>query len=212
MKDEGVWIHCGELMLEGRLSWGSSVGAVLCHPHPRYGGDMQNNVVMAAREALVALGATVLRFNFRGVGSSHGVCGDGDGEVQDVGAAIHFLSERVGCRPSRIILVGYSFGAWVGLRAVSQGLGVLGCVAIAPPLEIWDLSFAKSLGGRKLLVAGDRDPFCSHGLLRDLMESLQEPKEMVILAGADHFFWGWESRLTWVIQERVGSWIQAVQD
>lgn len=207
MEERQVRVPCGDLLLEGRLAYGSGFGALLCHPHPLYGGCMEDYVVMTGWKALVALGGSVLRFNFRGVGSSQGEPGEGEGEVEDVRAAMRFLQTEARCTPSRTLLLGYSFGAWVGLRALALESEILGWVTLAPPVAVWDLSFASLLGGRKLVVAGDRDPLCGHEPLARFVACLSEPKETVILSGADHFFRGWESKLRELIQNRVASWV-----
>lgn len=194
------------LKLEGMLSSGGRFGAVLCHPHPMYGGSMDNNVVHAAAGALQRSGWTTLRFNFRGVGRSQGSTGDGTQEVEDVTAAIMFLNGQEGIPPERTVLVGYSYGAWVGLRALERNQAILGWVAIAPPLGIWDFSFAKGLGGRKLILAGDEDEFCPVPELRRFVDTLPDPKESSILAGADHFFWGQEAAISRALEVVTKEW------
>lgn len=191
------------LTLEGLISEGADKGAVLCHPHPMYGGSMDNNVVLAAAAAFQKLGWTTLRFNFRGVGSSEGTPGDGEREVRDVQAALRCLRVTRGMVAERIMLVGYSFGAWVGLRALLGREALLGWVAIALPVGIWDLSFAVQIGGNKLIIAGDRDPFCPLHDLNRFLETLPDPKDHVILPGVDHFFWGQEGSLSRVLEERL---------
>jgi hypothetical protein len=204
--EESVVIRCGDLNLEGRLFEGGPNAAVLCHPHPLYGGSMDNNVVQACARVLQELGWTSLRFNFRGVGRSQGAAGEGEAEVEDVLAAILFLQEARGISLERLILVGYSFGAWVGLRALEKGEPILGWVAVAPPVGLWDFSFARGISGRKLLLAGDRDDFCPVPAFNALAQSLPEPKAWAILPGADHFFWGQEPALRSKLKEVLPSW------
>ena len=212
MEEERVWIPSGGLLLEGRFCRGRGLAALVCHPHPGYGGDMENNVVMAAYGALAKLGWSVLRFNFRGVGQSQGTCGDGEMETLDVRAAVRFLGARAGCALSKTVLVGYSFGAWVGLRALSEMEPMLGWVAIAPPAGIWDFSFAAALAGRKLLLVGEEDPFCDPSKLEELMRILEEPKEVVALPGVDHFFRGAELRLAGELERAISSWSCDLKD
>ncbi len=204
--EETVSFPCGDLSLEGRLLEGGPFGAVLCHPHPLYGGNMENNVVHACARVLQELGWTTLRFNFRGVGRSQGAPGEGEAEWEDVRAAIRLLQEARGISLDRLILVGYSFGAWVGLRALEKGEPLLGWVAVAPPVGIWDFSFARKLAGRKLLLAGDQDDFCPAPAFSSFAESLPDPKKWAILPGADHFFWGHEPALCSELKQVLPSW------
>ncbi len=212
MQEERVWIPHGDLVLEGKLALGRDLAGLVCHPHPAYGGDMENNVVTATCLGLAAAGASVLRFNFRGLGLTAGMKGEGDLELQEVKAALEFLKLRTGCDASRLVLAGYSFGAWVGLRALREMEPVLGWVAIAPPVALWDFSFCKGIAGGKLVLAGGNDQFCPSDLLQEFFGGLQDPKEMMILAGADHFLGGFESRLRDMVREKVLSWAQALGD
>lgn len=212
LQEERVWIPHGKFMLEGRLVLGRALAGVVCHPHPGYGGDMENNVVMAACRGLAAAGVSVLRFNFRDAGPSPEVMAEGESEIQEVRAAVEFLRDRTGSDASDLVLAGYSFGAWVGLRALMEMEPILGWVAIAPPLGIWDFSFAKLIAGRKLLLAGNQDQFCPLALLENFFESLEEPKEIKILDGVDHFLWGLDSRLTHIVKEATLSWVKEFLD
>lgn len=206
MQEQRVWIPHGEAVLEGRLSLGQGLAGVVCHPHPGYGGNMENNVVRAACLGLALAGASVLRFNFGGAGPGPEATGEGESQVREVRAAVEFLENRTGCKASGLVLVGYSFGAWVGLRALREMEPILGWVAVAPPLGIWDFSFANDIGGRKLLVAGTQDQFCPLTLLRGFFHGLEQPKELRILEGADHFLWGFEANIADIIKENISSW------
>jgi len=190
MKEEKVFIPCDGLTLEGLLSVQEALpvrgGVVLCHPHPLYGGEMDNPVVTAAAEAAVEEGFQTLRFNFRGVGKSEGAHANGVGEKEDVRAAIEFLSTKVD-GPS-LILVGYSFGARVGLPVAMEDARVKGMVAIAPPLEMYDFDFLKGSKKNKLVIVGNRDLTCPMGRLKELYQHIEEPKALTVIQGADHFF------------------------
>jgi alpha/beta superfamily hydrolase len=204
--EKAIFFPVGGLQLEGMFYSAGDLGAVICHPHPLYGGSMENNVVHAAAQTLQRHGWSTLRFNFRGVGRSQGSTGDGTDETEDVLAAIAFLQERQGIPPHRVVLIGYSYGAWVGLRALGRSRSLLGWVAIAPPVGIWDFSFAAGIAGKKLILAGDRDEFCPQQALKDFFDSLQEPKECRIVQGADHFFWSQESALSRAMELVAKSW------
>src|SRR6516162_8179534 len=123
MKEEQITFSSGELMLEAMIARpGTSTvkrGAVVCHPHPLYGGSMYNNVVEAALEAMWRMGWATLRFNFRGVGESEGEHSGGSGEADDAAAATRFLATELGLKPGDIVLAGYSFGAMAAMKAAS---------------------------------------------------------------------------------------------
>jgi hypothetical protein len=190
MKEEKVFIPCDGLKLEGLLSVQEALpargGVVLCHPHPLYGGEMDNPVVTTAAEAAVEEGFQTLRFNFRGVGKSEGTHADGVGEKDDVRAAIELLNSKVD-GPS-LILVGYSFGAMVGLPVAIEDARVKGVVVIAPPLEMHNFDFLKGSKKDKLVIVGNRDLYCPVGKLKELYQHLEDPKSLVMIEGANHFF------------------------
>jgi alpha/beta superfamily hydrolase len=190
MKEEKVLIPSDGLTLEGLLSVQEALpvrgGVVLCHPHPLYGGEMTNPVISTAAEVAAEEGFQTLRFNFRGVGESEGTHADGVGEKDDVRAAIEFLSARVDGLP--LILVGYSFGAGVGLPVAIEDARVKGMVAIAPPLEMYDFDFLKGSKKDKLVIVGNRDLYCPIERLKELYQQLEDPKSLVLIQGADHFF------------------------
>jgi hypothetical protein len=165
-------------------------GAVVCHPHPQYGGDMENAVVVAAGAALVAAGIAALRFNFGGVGRSTGVSGGGASEVADVRAAFDALAARLGAGVP-LALVGYSFGAWAALRAAADGCPARRIVAIGPPLAFLDWSFLGALGVPVDVLVGDRDQFCDAARLGQLPAGIGRR----IIRGADHFFGGHEAEV-----------------
>ncbi len=143
-----VFIPCGTLTLEGILerpdNHGDLPAAVICHPHPLYGGNMHNNVVRALRKALLEKGVMCLRFNFRGTGRSWGTHGEGIDEIQDVLAALDFIESQERVDPKRIILAGYSFGCWVGLHAAYRDTRPSMLIGISPPLDVSDFSFLKT--------------------------------------------------------------------
>lgn len=192
MREEKVWIPSQGIQLEGLLSipeaFSMKGGVVLCHPHPQYGGDMHNPVISTAAETALEEECSTLRFNFRGVGRSGGSYGNGVGEREDVKAAIEYLFSKLNPSTLPLILVGYSFGAWAGLSAVTQDNRVMGMVAIAPPLELYDFRLLEGCKKKKLFMAGDQDLFCPAALLESWFGKLDEPKSLAIIEGADHFF------------------------
>src|ERR1700730_447993 len=145
--------------LEGRLALVPEPrgGFVLCHPHPLYGGDMDNPVVIRAAEVVQAAGYATLRFNFRGVGTSTGSHDKGEGEREDVRAAVAALAGHVP-PGGQVGVIGYSFGAWTAARAMRPGDAPLGL--IAPPLGMFEFQLPTSPGGRIHVVAPPCCPYC----------------------------------------------------
>jgi alpha/beta superfamily hydrolase len=192
MREERVSIPGNGITLEGLLSIHEALpfqgGVVVCHPHPQYGGDMDNPVVVTAVEAAAREGFSTLRFNFRGAGGSEGTYADGEGEKEDVRAALSYLSSRLKGDDSPIHLVGYSFGAWVGVPVAVEDERVKGIVAIAPPLEMYSFKSLISCKKPKLIIAGNRDFLCPAASLEDLYQQMEEPKSLRMIPGADHFF------------------------
>jgi alpha/beta superfamily hydrolase len=182
----------GAVDLEGDLFVPSNCtrAAVVCHPHPQYGGDMNNAVVCAIAGVLRQAGYATLRFNFRGVGASTGVYGGGVGEIEDARNAVRYLRERSG--GAAITLAGYSFGALVGLQAGMSMEEVDRLIAVAPPLAFADLTFLSQCEKGKLFIVGDCDQFCSLTELREALVRIAGPNTLRIVPGADHFFAGHE--------------------
>jgi hypothetical protein len=185
-----VTIPSSGVTLEGIL-WPASAEAparvtVVCHPHPQYGGTMHNKVVFRAGRALQNLGMAVLRFNFRGVGKSTGSYDFGKSEKDDVRAAIDYLHKLY--PQAELILVGYSFGAWVGLQVGCRDERVAYLVGIGTPVAANDFSFLANCSKPKLFIHGTEDEFGSVEQIRALLLSLSEPKELVLIEGANHFF------------------------
>lgn len=186
-----VRIPCGDLELEGVLHLPQAPefpGVVVCHPHPLYGGNMDNNMVVAVCQALVSRSIAALRFNFRGVGRSLGRFGQGVGEREDVKAALDFL----GARASRLGLAGYSFGAAVAIAVAPEEPRVRALAFISPPLFPPGLEPLKKVGEAKLFISGSADAFVPSLQLQRSVEELPPPHELKIILGADHFWWGYE--------------------
>ena len=170
--------------------------AIVCHPHPLYGGTMDNGVVVAIAQALAARGIAALRFNFRGVGRSRGRFNGGAGETDDARGALAFLRAQGGVDPRRLYVVGYSFGAWVGLRCVEEAEEIAGVVAVAPPLLVLPHEgLLRDFIGPRCFIVADRDQFCSIERLRAFVATLSPPVEVKVVHGADHFLWGHEEEV-----------------
>lgn len=194
--DEKVTFPAGDLLLEGRLARSASgrdVGVVLCHPHPLHGGNMYSNVISAVARVLQEHDVVTLRFNFRGTGTSQGSHGGGDAEGEDVTAAVAYL---LNCQAvSTLAVLGYSFGAGVGLLAGAADPRVSALVGVAPPVARRDFSPLLTCPKPKLFVVGDKDHVCPLPTLQDLLARCPEPKTLTLLPGADHFFLGREAEI-----------------
>jgi uncharacterized protein len=181
--------------LEALLNAGSpnaTHAAIVCHPHPLYGGTLHNKVVFHAMKALNSFGFPVLRFNFRGTGLSEGEHSNGIGEVEDVHTALDWL-EREFNLP--MIFAGFSFGAAVGLRATYADPRVPALIALglpAIPIEnrVYDFEFLRGCVKPKLFLSGSRDQFGPVGKLEALVDTFADPKKLVRIEAGDHFFAG----------------------
>jgi uncharacterized protein len=184
----------GEVRLEAvlhRPEPQAAAAVAVCHPHPQYGGDMDNYVVIALCERLSAAGMAALRFNFRGTGKSEGSYEGGAGEVADLAAALRWL--RGHDEISRLGACGYSFGAMVANRA--KDVAAIACVSPANPLVAADVPL--------LLVSGEEDQFVRPAALREFADQ-HEGVEVEVFPGVDHF---WQSGLG-EVTERVVSFLR----
>jgi alpha/beta superfamily hydrolase len=161
---------------------------VLAHPHPLYGGTMHSKVVFQAAKAFCRIGCTVLRFNFRGVGASEGSFDNGTGELADFRRALDFAAARY--PGAELWAAGMSFGAWVALTVGVEDDRVSALLAIAPPLEMYDFGALRGSTKPKFFVQGERDELCPLKTMREFYAQLSEPKELVVVDGADHLFDG----------------------
>ena len=198
-----VTIPCQEFTLEGIIALPEGDGPfpliVVCHPHPLYGGNMYNNVVHAVCEKLGERNMAWLKFNFRGVGTSGGSFAGGNGEKEDVKAAISFAESRSKVDRKRIGLSGYSFGSMVAFSAAVEDGRVAAVAGISPfiqPENLFD-HYVKP----KLLVCGTRDEFISVKTLEQLFQRIPEPKELDIYQGVDHFWVGEEEPMAEKVSE-----------
>jgi alpha/beta superfamily hydrolase len=195
--------------LEALLNAGSTSAthaAVVCHPHPLYGGTLHNKVVFHAMKALNGFGFPVLRFNFRGTGLSEGEHANGVEEVEDVRTALDWL-EREYTLP--IIFAGFSFGAAVGLQATYADPRVpvligLGLPVVAIESRNYNFEFLRTCTKPKLFVSGSRDQYAPPGQLEALVNTFADPKKLVRIEAGDHFF---EGRLR-EMREALESWVR----
>ena len=176
-------------------SEGPPLAAAVCHPHPLFGGTMHNKVVYQTAKTIHRFALPVVRFNFRGVGLSEGVHDKGAGEERDVLAVIDFLAAEYPAVP--LLLAGFSFGSWVGLRAGCGDRRVTELLGLG--LQVGDqdsgsISYLDGCEKPKLLVSGEFDRFGPPHRLRAMVEQfpprVREKTRVVIVAGGDHFFAG----------------------
>lgn len=206
MNESPATFRCADLQLEGLIAipaQNPAGAAVVCHPHPMYGGSMYNNVVEAALDALWQCNYATLRFNFRGVGASEGEYEGGEGEVEDARAAAAFLRERTGL--AEVTLAGYSFGAAMAVAAGLANPSVDRVVAIALPVGVMKVSFEHPVSKALLLFSGDRDSYSPLETLREMAGKVGPAVRLKVIEGADHFFGGSESRLSKAIAAALAS-------
>ncbi|MGB9381629.1 alpha/beta hydrolase [Candidatus Binatus sp.] len=207
MDEKQVSFRAGELTLEGLIAnpGGDAPAAVVCHPHPIYGGSMYNNVVEAMLAALWQLGYATLRFNFRGVGGSDGEHDGGPGEVDDAIAAMGNLLAQPGVRKEGAVMAGYSFGAMVAVSAGYERAEIARIVAVAIPLAMADARIPDGASKPVLLVSGERDSYSPVAGLQALKSKIGDTARLEIVAGTDHFFGGCEAELSRVIAAALAS-------
>jgi len=180
----------------GRLEalWEEPEGArddllgVVCHPHPLHGGTLHNKIVHHTALALQERDLRVLRFNFRGTGKSGGEHDRGRGEAEDVRAALDHLQEKF--PQAAVVVAGFSFGAWVGLRVACEDERVCALVGVGLPTDMSDLSYLTRCCKPKLFVQGTCDQYGAEPAVRQLVERAPEPKRLIWIENADHFFAG----------------------
>ena len=200
--------------LEALLNAGAdnaTYAALVCHPHPLFGGTLHNKVVFHTMKALNSFGFPVLRFNFRGTGLSQGEHNQGNGEVDDVRTALDWLDAEYHLP---IVFAGFSFGAAVGLRAACPDSRVRGVIGVGTPVapvaadteepRVYTFDFMQDCAKPKLFVSGARDQFGPRAKLQVLVASVPEPKRLVLIEGADHFF---EGRLR-ELREAIETWLK----
>ena len=160
--------------------------AVLCHPHPLYGGTMRNKVVFRLARAARRTGAAVLRFNFRGVGASAGSYDEGRGEQDDCRAALASMRSRYAGLP--LVVGGFSFGSRIALRACCGESGVGRVVAVGTPVNHGDWSFLSQCGCAKHFIQGTNDEHGSRENLQRVYDRLTGPKQLAWVETSNHFF------------------------
>ena len=186
--EKTVSIPCGELILEG--SYAPAVGekaVVVTHPHPLYGGDMHNPVVTTVAQTYGREGYGALRFNFRGVGNSQGNYDNGEGEKDDLLAAVRWLFEK---GATGVVLAGYSFGAWVISRLDTLPDRVTNIVLVSPPVAMMAFKPSPALAHVTGIITGDSDDIAPPADISALMAGMKLKARMETIPGCDHFYGG----------------------
>jgi len=180
--------------LEGRYQHSKRPNApiaLMLHPHPQYGGTMNNKVVYTLFHAFVRQGFSVLRFNFRGVGRSQGTFDRGEGELSDAASALDWLQtyneNAEGCW-----IAGFSFGAWIGMQLLMRRPEISGFISVAPPANMHDFSFLAPCPSSGLILQGDKDEVVPEPSVKKLVDKLSAQRGIAIdyrvVPGAGHFF------------------------
>ena len=182
--------------IEGRFHPGrsrTSPIAIILHPHPQFGGTMNNPLVYHLYYTFANRGFAVLRFNFRGVGRSQGSFDHGQGELSDAASALDWVqANNPDARACWI--AGCSFGAWIGMQLLMRRPEVEGFISVAAPASLYDFSFLAPCPSSGLFIHGDKDAVVPIAAVGQLVEKLKTQKGIVIeqqlIRGANHFFDG----------------------
>ncbi len=190
--------------LEGRFHPSKQRGApiaVILHPHPQFGGTMNNQIVYNLYYTFAERGFSVLRFNFRGVGRSQGNFDHGTGELSDAAAALDWV-QGINHEARACWIAGVSFGSWIGMQLLMRRPEIEGFISIAPPANRFDYSFLAPCPSSGLFVHGDQDRVAPLKEVMALIEKLKTQRGIQIehctIPGANHFF---ENRVDELIEE-----------
>lgn len=188
MKEERIFFKSRGLNIGGLINdTQGRKGVVVTHPHPLYGGSMDNNVVESMVRAYGEKGYATLRFNFRGVGKSEGAYDNGTGEQEDVRAAVTYLAQL---GKTSIDLAGYSFGAWVNAQCIDSLRDVRRMVIVSPPVNFIDFSFLTDCPRIRLVITGSEDDIAPPGMIEEMLPVWSPDAAFRIIKGADHFYGG----------------------
>ncbi len=182
--------------LEGRYSPGkdpTAPTALILHPHPQYGGTMNNKVVYYLYHLFMHRGFSVMRFNFRGVGRSQGEFDDGLGELSDAATALDWIQQQ-NPNSTSCWVAGFSFGAWISMQLLMRRPEIRGFISVAPPASMYDFSFLAPCPSSGLIIQGSADDVVAPDSVEKLAEKLQAQRAITIdyeeIDGANHFFEG----------------------
>ncbi len=204
-----IIINGSEGRIEGRYSQSENKQApvvLVLHPHPLYGGTMNNKIVYRLYHTFAQNGFSVLRFNFRGVGKSQGKYDEGIGELSDAATALDWLQQQNPDAPTCWI-AGFSFGAWIALQLLMRRPEIEGFVAVSPPANLYDFSFLSPCPAAGLITQGNKDDVVSEEYVGKLATKLGAQHgsnvKYSIIEGADHYYRGVEEELGSVVGDYV---------
>lgn len=191
-------------LVEAAGATGIRAAVVFAHPHTEYGGTMHTKVVYQAAKGLARIGCAVLRFNFRGAGASSGAFTNGPGEMDDFRAALDFIGHRY--PGAHLWAGGMSFGCWVALTVGAEDPRVSTLIGVAPPLSQYDFEPVARSTKAKFFIQAERDEICPLKDVREFYARAAEPKELVVIDGADHLFDGKVSEVGDAVEDLLADW------
>lgn len=204
-----IIINGSEGRIEGRYSHSENKGApvaLILHPHPLYGGTMNNKIVYRLYHIFAQNGFSVLRFNFRGVGKSQGKYDEGLGELTDAATALDWLQLQ-NPDASTCWIGGFSFGAWIAMQLLMRRPELEGFVAVSPPANLYDFAFLSPCPAAGLITQGDKDDVVSEEAVNKLATRLSSQHgtqvEYKVVPGADHYYRGVEEAMGNVVNEYI---------
>lgn len=177
---------------------------VLGHPHPQHGGTMHTKGNYQTAKALARIGCAVLRFNFRGVGSSQGAWDEGAGEAADFRAGLDFMAARYPGAP--LWAGGMSFGSWIGMTEGANDPRVSLLLGVAMPVDRYDFSAVRQSPKPKFFIHGEFDEVCPLALVRTFYAQAADPKELVVIEASDHLFDGKASQVGDAVEDLLSDW------
>ena len=183
---------------------GLRAAVVLGHPHPQFGGTMHTKGVYHTTKGLSRIGCAVLRFNFRGVGKSEGTWDEGRGELDDFRAALDEMTARFPGIP--LWAGGMSFGSWIGMNVGAADARVSALIGVASPVNKWDFEAIAQSTKPKFFIHGEMDEICGFREINAFYARSADPKELVIIDGADHLFNGVASQVADAVEQLLGDW------
>lgn len=189
-----VIINGPEGRLEGRyhhVKEASAPIALILHPHPEHGGNMNNKVTYALYKTFINRGFKTLRFNFRGVGKSEGKFSQGEGELSDAASVLDWI-QALNPNASSYWVAGFSFGAWIAMQLLMRRPELEGFITVSPPANMYDFTFLAPCPVSGLMIQGDEDKIVTKDSVIDLANRLTLQRNITIskaiVEGADHFF------------------------
>lgn len=185
-----VILNGPEGRIEARYHHNPNKGApivLILHPHPLYGGTMNNKIVYQTYQNFVDCGFSALRFNFRGVGKSQGRYDEGMGELTDAATALDWLQQQ---NPDAGVcwIAGFSFGAWIAMQLLMRRPELEGFIAVSPPANLYDFSFLAPCPSSGLITMGDKDDVVSEEAVAKLAGRLSSQVQYTVIPGADHYY------------------------